>query len=355
MDLMQSKALPVPDFWRGTVDDVSDALKMVRRGAVREIGLTAGKRPIHVVTYGQQTIKRPRTANYSSALGAHKPAAYVCKKDRPPTLLLVGGVHGSELEGIVGLNNLLSILESGCDYRGKPWPKLKQLLEGMQVLIVPLLNVDGRARVKAKSYVGETLLTYQYYAQGTRSDGEPYTWPAVKEFQPITDVGFLGGYFNDQGINPMHDNFFVAPSSEVATLFRLVDETAPDLIIQFHGGGIAPFHFTRTAHVPRSHVKFVHQLAVACHDALKPIHFEPRYAEVASRETLDSFNLASALHHICGGISFVFESSPGLEKDGKACYEWDEILDAHLKMLVVVAETMLQSEEFRTIVIDPFT
>ena len=35
------------------------------------------------------------------------------------------GVHGAEFEGIAGIVNLLSVLETGADLRGKAWPGIK--------------------------------------------------------------------------------------------------------------------------------------------------------------------------------------------------------------------------------------
>ena len=104
--------------------------------------------------------------------------------------MLVGGAHGSEMEGIVGLVNLIHVMESGYDLLGRSWKSLLDLAEGVRLTILPCLNPDGRARVGLNSYVGESAETYRYWMQGTRRDGTLYSWPAVKEFHPIRDVGF---------------------------------------------------------------------------------------------------------------------------------------------------------------------
>ena len=67
-------------------------------------------------------------ANYGSAVGAGNPA-YYARKDATtkPVILLLGPVHGQEVEGIVGLVNLIHVAETGQDHRGRAWPRLAQL------------------------------------------------------------------------------------------------------------------------------------------------------------------------------------------------------------------------------------
>ena len=36
----------------------------------------------------------------------------------------MAAVHGGEIESIVGIVNLIALLETGRDLRGKPWPEI---------------------------------------------------------------------------------------------------------------------------------------------------------------------------------------------------------------------------------------
>ena len=44
----------------------------------------------------------------------------------------------------------------------------------------------------------------------------------------VGDVGILGAYFNDDGVNPMHDDFFLPMASETEAILRLAREEARD-------------------------------------------------------------------------------------------------------------------------------
>ncbi|WP_236286645.1 hypothetical protein [Paenibacillus allorhizoplanae] len=54
-----------------------------------------------------------------------------------------------------------------------------------------------------------------------------------------------------------------------------------------------------------------------------------------------SFNLTSAIHHVCGGMSMTFESNMGLAAPGVKLTP-DEILDSHF----VLFEEMLRFQQF---------
>jgi len=64
---------------------------------------------VYRVAYGSPNDLQ-RQANYNSAAGAGDPRYYARKPDgAPPIVLLIGPPHGQEMEGIVGLVNLLQI------------------------------------------------------------------------------------------------------------------------------------------------------------------------------------------------------------------------------------------------------
>ena len=341
------KRLPVPPFWRGTVADIEETVNRVQKGRRLDLGKTAGGRPIYGLAYGEQPPLR-RTANYNSAVGAGRPWAYVQKDGRLPSLMLVGGVHGSEMEAIVALLNLSQILETGADLRGRKHEHFRGLAEGVRLTLVPCLNVDGRARVALESYVGESLPTYRRWMQGTRSDGTIYSWPEVKEFHPIEDVGFLGGYFNDQRVNPMHDDFFGEPSPEVKAIMKLADAEAPDMIILLHSAADSPFYFCGVPYLPPVQQEIVYDLAerVGARMTAQGLPYAPLKRPETPRYA-SGFNLTRALHHHTGACSVTFESNAGIHSElEERRLDWDQILDGHLlvfeELLRIVKEQFEQ-------------
>src|SRR2546425_10901837 len=86
-----------------------------------------------------------------------------------------------------------------------------------------------------------------------RPDGTNYQWPFVKRRHPTRGeaVGTLGAYFNDEGVNPMHDEWFDLMALETRAWFKLVREEAPDFIVSLHSHASNPF-VEPTAYVPRT-------------------------------------------------------------------------------------------------------
>ena len=325
--------LPVPNYWRGRVEDIDQEIDKATRGQVITLGLTAGGRTIRGLAYGTQP-KLRRTANFSSALGASKPYAYANKNDRLPSLMLVGGVHGSEIEAIVGLVNLIHILEKGTDLMQRSWPELTEMAGKIRLIVIPCLNLDGRARVEIQSYVGESLAVYRYWMQGTHANGSPYSWPEVKEYHPLEDVGFLGGYFNDNRINLMHDNFFYKPSTEVDALMALTNDEAPDIIASLHSAADSPFYFCGVSHLPSIQQEAMFDLSERVRARMTEKHLPFRGMsdpKLRTAQYVSDFNLLRALHHHSGAATVTIESCAGIETPNPACQlNWEQILDGQL-------------------------
>src|SRR5690606_11250202 len=112
----------IPDFWLTQVDALQRYLRdEVERGDVEVIGHTAGGRAIRAVTYGQPRQGRG-TTTFSGSLGFRDVRAYLGPEHDKSVFLGMGGVHGGEFEGIAGAMNLISVLETGRDLRGREWP-----------------------------------------------------------------------------------------------------------------------------------------------------------------------------------------------------------------------------------------
>ncbi len=323
-----------PSFWKGSVEDVEYAVKQVEKGKVTIIAHSPGGRPVYLVTYGDP-VELEGQANYNSAVAARDAGHYARKTpETPPIVFFVGPPHGHEVEAMVGLVNLLHVAETGKDLRGRSWSQLEENLEACRVLIVPLSNPDGRARCPYDSIIGIPVDEMSRVGQGTRKDGTLYGWPGAKQRHPMKgDVGVLGAYFNDDGINLMHDEFFAPMAEETKAVLDVAREEAPDFIINFHSHGSAPM-ILQTRYVPWYHKEMEAAFATGLMERYKEEGLPAGNPPVPSKDGEDypppSFNLTSALHHVCGGMSTLFECPHGLKEEKYVKVTHDQILDLQL-------------------------
>ncbi|MDP5274792.1 M14 family zinc carboxypeptidase [Chengkuizengella axinellae] len=334
-----------PNYWRTTLDDIKQTLDEVSQGTISTLGYSAGNRSIQLVEYGEKE-DFYRQANYNSACGAQNVKHYADKsKGQKPVILLIGGIHGAEFEGIAGLMNLMNVIETGKDYRGKQWDFIYENWKKARLLLIPCMNPDGRARVPVDSLVGMEYETFRYYSQGTWKDGSLCEWPQCKAVHPIKEhVDFLGGYYNDDGINMMHDNFFLPMAKETKILMSLVDQEAPDLAVQLHGGGNCTNTFMPIPYLPEKTMDQMMQFDLQWNEACANRELKSKKMKAFNNESErspSSFNLTSAIHHLCGGISMTYETNQGINYGDHTfvsrgvnfadnVYTHEEILDHHL-------------------------
>jgi hypothetical protein len=254
-------------------------------------------------------------------------------------VFLLGPVHGAELEGTVGLVNLISVAESGKDCRGRSWVDLAERMSRCRVLIVPSGNPDGRARCRFDSWVGEDLDVNERVGMGVKPDGSNYQWPHVKRFHPMRGaaVKALGAYFNDDGVNLMHDEWFAPLAAETRAYLGLAREEAPDYIVSLHSHASDP-SIESTAYVPRTikeTIRAIGDRVQRRYSAAGLPHRAggPKPAEDGESFPPPSFNLASALHHTCGGASFIFECCVGTKTPPYPRLTHEQILDLQLLFL----------------------
>jgi len=303
-------------FWVTGIEDIEKMLSEVKAGEVHTLCTSAGGRTIRYVTYGEKE-NYNRQANYSSACGAHDPSCYADRAGKRPTLMLIGGTHGQETEGIAGIANLISLLETGKDLRGQEVPSVTEAFTACncRLIIVPIYNIDGRARCVPDSMIDETPEGLRHYGQGNWKDGTLCGWPGCKRIHPIKEAsGFLGAYFNDDGVNLMHDNFFAPMARETAALMKLCDEEAPHCVIGLHGGSNSTNELLQPDYVPKSINRAVYALAeeIAANQTALGLKSHIRPLPDEEKETPPSFNLTTAIHHVCGAVSSTYESNEGL-------------------------------------------
>jgi hypothetical protein len=327
----------LPLFWTSRLSDVEQAVQQVKKGSVRTLAQSPGKRPVHLVSYGAKQDRQGR-ANYNSACGGSDPASY-SRKDgtQRPVIFLLGPVHGGEFEGTVGLLNLLHIAETGADLRGGAWQQLADNFAKCRVLIVPCGNPDGRARCSRDSSVGEELDSIVPSDMGVKLDGSPYSWPGVKRIHPMRPGQYraLGSYFNDDGVNLMHDEWFAPMAAETKAFFALARDEAPDYIVSLHSHASLP-SLESTAYVPRTVKVAIKQIGDRVQkryaDAGLPHRTAggPEPAEDGMKFPPPSFNLCSALHHACGAAAFVHECCVGVKTPPYPKLTHEQLLEIEL-------------------------
>lgn len=336
-DRRYDNAHRIPGWWRTGVESVREVVAAVARGRVSELARTPGGRPVHLVAYGEPEPHLRGSANFNSALGAGDPSAYYRKDERTRhVLFFMAGCHGHETEGIAGVLSLIRIMETGRDLRGRPQPELRNALDACRLLLVPLANPDGRARMPYESCIGLPLDEMHRVGQGTRRDGSNWGWPGCKTNHPMVgDVGTPGAYFDDDGVNLAHDEWTDPMSPVTAAIQRLVAAEGPDLSVSIHGHD--PAHtFLPTAYLPgpaRAAAKAYTDGAGAFCAARGFQVGSPEWPEPAA-DRMPSLNQASMLFHAGSSISLVLEVCHGLAGCGPA----DVTPDDTLEMLHAVFE-----------------
>ena len=331
----------IPSFWRiNTVEDVAEFLyRQVKKGQVEVIGYSAGGRPIRAVVYGKAR-QGKGTTTFSGSLGFRNVKAYRGEDHEKTVYWGMAGVHGFELEAIVGMVNLISVLETGKDLRGRTWPEITELVTKIDRLIfIPIANPDGRARLPLRMGVhcGSDNTVHEYLNTGGNPDGTIVGWPQIKEYIPLDFARFFpGGYPNDAGVNIMHDDFMGKKQPETQALFDLAARERPDLIMNMHTGAIymnmhRPLCEPVLSDVFDSLYKYVHQrLTIENLQATQNIErINPQRAERSA------YNIDAALNLHCGALSVVVESPSHVydwkTPDGKvAVHTPDMLLDAQL-------------------------
>ncbi len=330
------KDIELPIYWKTTLADVEEALELAKGAKKEKVFNSAGGRPIYKLEYGVSNLPKG-TANLSSALGAKHPECYADKsgKDYIPTIFLVGCIHGGEFEGTVAMLNLIKLIETGTDYAGKRYDELTDLARKLHLVMIPMVNPDGRSHIPFNTFVGKTFAELRYFNQGTWKDGTLAGWPECKMKHPILPyVDYLGGYFNDEGVNMMHEDFIAGKvSTGTQAVLNVCKEEAPDFSVLFHGGSNTVACMLDTDYGALKAKVETNEIATIVEERCKEKGVRYRAIPISNAEARDpqvSFNLPSAMHHCCGTPCVTFESNQGLCDHGNVIYDFDEIYESHM-------------------------
>jgi hypothetical protein len=238
--------LRAPDWWPSSIETANECLAKLPGITVKEIGQSAGGRPIVAAYWGEQEPLRTTSISLHSAMAAAVgspdqtkifPEAFYGQQKRSRQVMVIqGAIHATEFEGTVAALNLLYVLAHGVDMRGKPWKRLRAEAEGMRIVVIPFANPDGRARVPIMHFAGASNDLGQAATMGFWKDGTPVKYPAHKNFYPLPleQILFLGSYFNDAGYNLQYDFCLPRRQPETEALCQFYLDERPDVAVISH-------------------------------------------------------------------------------------------------------------------------
>lgn len=347
-ELMQSP-IPVPEWWKTRPADIERQIRGgVSRGSAHAIATSPGGHEVFAVSYGQFESEFRGTANFNSAVGAHSPESYFRRGPgtrKRPVLAVLAGVHGQEFGGMALAMSLIRIMETGRDLAGETQDDLRKLLDSLRLVVIPLANPDGRERVPYEGWCGLPVDEMTKWGQGTRTNGELYRWLGCKKVHPMTgDVGLLGGYFDDNGVNMAHDEWAAPMSRTTTAVLKLTATEGPDLMLNLHGHQNKAM-LILTEYVPDVHTRKLQRLSEyygARMDGFgypyrSPIHSG---AHAASDAVPHAFNLTSMLYHVGADLCSTFEAPQGFRATERE-YGYEDLLALHHALIGASAEYLL--------------
>jgi len=326
-----------PGSYLTNYDAVCACLRELRTGQVREIGRSPGGRALLAVSYGEfEPIER--RANFSAALSAGAPEAFYGPGRKKPALVISAAVHGAEMESIAAVMHLISLLETGRDRDGREWPALLGALEQMRLVAVPVANPDARARIPSDDALAWADDEMEQYRHGLGPDGEPIGWmpgcfaPHPKD--PAAQV-FLGGYFNDAGVNPSHGALLERDiSPEAHALADLALEETADCFLDLHSCGAGPFFILGSSFIPADL-------------AARQSHFDGAWRarmrerglpapDWSTRSQRQVMGLGDYVYHKAGSLPLLFEGGDGHRYSGGDVHR--QIAETYLLLFETVCE-----------------
>jgi len=329
-------SVSIPSWWRSQEMQIRDFIEhSVIKGEIKTLAVSPGGREIKAVFYGEQETALKGTANFTSAVAAGDSEYYYRKRERKrPVLVLLAGVHGQELESMVYTTSLIKLMETGTDLQGMENPSLLKKLKELRLIIIPVANPDGRLRVPYDGWVGLPEVEMTKYGQGTRKNGELYGWLKSMSVHPMQDdIGILGGYFDDCGINMQVDDWSSPMSATTKAVLGLAGEEGPDMLINMHGHNWDP-SILPVAYVPKEVRQELFMLESEYKKALQKSGYGYRDLNVLTGENSRVFSLTSLLYHQCGGLCYTFECPHGCydlrmpdgKPYGKHTYGYEDIM-----------------------------
>ncbi len=263
--------------------------------------------------------------------------------------MIQAGAHGAEPEGTIGALSIINVLETGKDIAGKPQPELREKLQRLRLIIIPIANPDGRARYPYDGWVGLPEEEMHRVGQGTRKDGSLYGWPGCKEVHPMRgDVGFLGCYFDDEGVNLAQDNWIDPMSRTTTAIMKVVSAEGPDMLLNLHGFH-APPAILQTDYAPvavkEDILAFAQQYAKDLDSQDIPYNsWMPEVTEDGPRgECPPALGQTAMFYHAGAAMPMTHESPQGFN-DVDVAFDYQTILALHHVLLETASDWLCNTK-----------
>ena len=264
--------------------------------------------------------------------------------DRRKSIVAIAGIHGAEVEGVMGMMNLANVLETGKDLAGNDREAISRAAEGMRIVLVPLANPDGRERLPIEDLIGGSLEDHHLYCQGRYADGTLMEHPDCKKLHPMPeDVEYLGGYFNDDGVNIQADcEFTNFLAKETKALCELVADEAPEAVANMHSHATGPMFFYTGWSMPAAYDIRRAQIAEVTSTGNSPRETS-RPAPLYRYKTTETVAIDTLFYMLTGSMPLITECPHGM---ASLPYTREEILEIQMTFHEVFL-TMLAGEGLR--------
>ena len=323
---------PTPEWWKVRNEQIIDICKNVKKGHAEIIAKTPAGFPVYAVFYGDFSESAPQT-NWSAGNSSNVMAAYIgnAPQDKQ-TFLFTGGVHGAEPESVVAATNLIQMLETGRDFRGRTDTLLLDLCAKYRLIIVPCVNMDGRA-ISPDHLKNQPYEVFRKACQGTWKDGSLVGWKSSKQYfpLPLDEVSFPGGYPNSQGYNIQHD---VAPgdmrTEESKAIAKLMARWRVDAYLNGHSCENQPHVIYPSSVDTPSHIEYGCALAQEINDAFLELGYRTTPRSLGAGPLSVTMNLTNLANWCSGGLGLTLElCSSGFDNIHKPThtYSFDDMVD----------------------------
>ncbi|MFW6279125.1 MAG: M14 family zinc carboxypeptidase, partial [Bacillota bacterium] len=237
--------------------------------------------------------------------------------------------------------------DKGMDLKGRNRKQLKKLAQKCRLLLIPVGNPDGFKRFEPESLKDMEFKDLRFWGQGSWNDGSLCGYPECKLVHPMQKklTNFLGCYFNDEGINIMHDEFHDPLAAETKAIIELVKEEGPDMILSLHSHEYPP-SIIKTNYIPQNILNCLVNFTNKYYNKLSKAGLPENGPVFDSGLSNDKFNLVSFLYHISGAVSAVFENPHSLKDWCQVSLE--ETLEIQLKLYQTLMEYALERKSGQT-------
>lgn len=333
---------PRPDFWKVRPEEIVALCERAAKPSRKEVIChTPLGWPVHALFYGNFDEPAPQ-ANWSAGSSSRTYRTYYGdRKDGVQTFLFVAGIHGAEAECVAGAVNLVQMLETGRDFRGKTVPGLLDAVSRYRFIVVPCLNMDGRA-ISPDHLRGLDWETFRAASQGTWKGGELIGWRGSKCWfpLPLEKVDYPGGYPNADGFNIMHD---ACPghirTAEARALLQLAERWRVDAVLNGHSYEFAPSILPPGGIDRKEKIERALDIRLRVNRRLHALGLQPR--ELPRGEARDTtYNLNTVLALASGALCLTLESSVSFDRPDKApkskpsrAYTFEELMEPTLVAL----------------------